>query len=386
MPKETPLVSVVIAAYRQLAYLREAVASALSQTFSDFEVIITDDSGSDEIKAYAEGVRDPRIRYQANSTPLGIARNHLAGYRMARGKYIANLNHDDKWSPTFLSRLVSRLEDNPSVNAALSEFWIINADGSVNSQRTDREVACAGRGGLPEGIYSGDKFLVRGTMPMAMAAVFRKAILSGGPVPRSVGGAYDAWLSFLAARESGTVAYFPERLTYYRTHVQSATDTRGFQNLRECLFVLRRVLKTRTSEVDRRILSKNVGIMAGNFAAFLVRQRKPKRALPYIKLSVSLLRSPKNLVALAYKLLTSALNRNPVVCLHLAAVGCFAFGAAGFGWGAEIFPVAVKDWMSRDEAERRNAGEVLQYQGKRSVSSARFALTDLPPLPLVTFS
>lgn len=298
--------SVVIAAYRQLAYLREAVASALSQTFSDFELIITDDSGSDEIKAYAEGVRDPRIRYQANSTPLGIARNHLAGYNASKGKYIANLNHDDKWHPAFLSKLVSKLEENPSVNVASCECWIIDANGNVLTERTDAMWSASRFNGLPEGVYPVDRFLIRGMLPMATSAVFRRSILNQRPFPRSVGGAYDAWLTFLASKESGTVHFLPERLTYYRTHALSASDTRGARNLRECLFVLRRVLMTRTNPADRRILSKNVGIMAGNFAVHLIKENNMKRAFLYFKLSVSLLRSPKNLIALAFKIVRSA--------------------------------------------------------------------------------
>ena len=74
---ERPLVSIAIPTYDRLQYLKEAVASALSQTYERVEVIIGDDGPTNSIRAWCETVamRDARVRYRRNARNLGLAGN-----------------------------------------------------------------------------------------------------------------------------------------------------------------------------------------------------------------------------------------------------------------------------------------------------------------------
>ena len=69
---ESPKVSVVIPLYNREKYVRSAVDSILSQTFSDFELLVIDDGSTDESIAVVQSYSDPRIRFVRNNTNLGV--------------------------------------------------------------------------------------------------------------------------------------------------------------------------------------------------------------------------------------------------------------------------------------------------------------------------
>jgi len=111
-----PKISIGLAIYNGENYMREAIDSLLSQTFSDFELIISDNASTDataEIcKAYAS--KDSRIRYHRNERNLGGAVNMNQTIRMARGEYFKLAAHDDNCAPEFLERCLDVLEREPS--------------------------------------------------------------------------------------------------------------------------------------------------------------------------------------------------------------------------------------------------------------------------------
>src|SRR5687768_6396349 len=94
--RETPAVSCVMAAHSASRDLGEAIASILSQSLRDFELIIVDDGSTDSTSAilsqYAR--QDARIRLLSQET-RGLTRSLIAGSARARGRYIARMDADD---------------------------------------------------------------------------------------------------------------------------------------------------------------------------------------------------------------------------------------------------------------------------------------------------
>jgi glycosyltransferase involved in cell wall biosynthesis len=82
---------------------------ALAQTYTNIEIVVSDNGPTEAVARLVMSVGDARVRYRHNGGNIGAMRNALAAYREARGTYVATL-HDDVWEPTFLERLVPPLE------------------------------------------------------------------------------------------------------------------------------------------------------------------------------------------------------------------------------------------------------------------------------------
>jgi glycosyltransferase involved in cell wall biosynthesis len=122
------LVTVIIPAYNQAAYIGEAIQSVLDQTYHEWELLIVDDGSTDETAAVITAFTDPRIRYihQVNKGLPG-ARNR--GIVQANGDYIAFLDADDAYHPDKLTVQVAHLDQNPIIGLSYSARTHIDQDG-----------------------------------------------------------------------------------------------------------------------------------------------------------------------------------------------------------------------------------------------------------------
>src|ERR1700755_3473362 len=91
----TPRVTVVMAVYNAAQFLREAVASVLDQTYCDFELIVVDDSSSDDSLSILETFEDPRMRIIRHQTNIGAALSRNDALVAARGEFVAIMDADD---------------------------------------------------------------------------------------------------------------------------------------------------------------------------------------------------------------------------------------------------------------------------------------------------
>lgn len=129
----TPWVSILMPVYNTAPYLREAMDSMLSQTFTDFELIVLDDCSPDHAEEILDTYDDPRIvRYRGDKN-VGLSNVLNIGVDMARGKYIARMDSDDISMPNRLQVQVDYLERHSEVDlvsvgmqlfGAKEEVWI----------------------------------------------------------------------------------------------------------------------------------------------------------------------------------------------------------------------------------------------------------------------
>jgi len=121
-----PKVSVNICCYNSKRFIKETIESVLTQTFNDFEVIIINDGSIDSTEEIIKKFGDPRIRYfyQENR---GLSTSRNKAISLAKGEYIALLDHDDLWEPEKLKLQVEFLDKNPAVG-------IISSDGHTISE------------------------------------------------------------------------------------------------------------------------------------------------------------------------------------------------------------------------------------------------------------
>jgi glycosyltransferase involved in cell wall biosynthesis len=130
---DAPRVSIGVPVYNGERYLATALDGLLAQTFTDFELIISDNASTDataEICArYA--ARDQRIRYSRSAENIGGAANWGRVFHLATGEYFMWAAHDDLQAPTYVERCVDVLDRDPSVVLCCARVRVIDADGTV---------------------------------------------------------------------------------------------------------------------------------------------------------------------------------------------------------------------------------------------------------------
>ena len=122
------LVSIVLPVYNGEKYLRESIESVISQTYTNWELIIVDDCSKDKTaeiaKEYAE--KDGRIQYYLNEKNLRLPRNLNKGFSLARGDYLTWTSDDNVFLSNAIETLVKALEDDTDAEFAFSDLDIID--------------------------------------------------------------------------------------------------------------------------------------------------------------------------------------------------------------------------------------------------------------------
>jgi len=123
-------VSVLIPAFRP-TFLGQAIASVLAQGHEDFELIVSDDSGGDELLPVVERFRDPRIRYVKTPGRTGGAENMRTLWALARHDLLKYLFDDDVMLPHALGELVDEAARSPQASFVFGRRHKIDARGRV---------------------------------------------------------------------------------------------------------------------------------------------------------------------------------------------------------------------------------------------------------------
>jgi glycosyltransferase involved in cell wall biosynthesis len=130
-----PRVSIGMPVYNREKYVGASIEAHLVQTYTDFELVITDNAstdGSEEIcRAYA--AKDSRVKYYRNPRNLGASGNYRRCFELSTGEYFRWTPSDDLVSPNLLERAVDVLDHDPSVFVAYPRTKLIDADGNVTA-------------------------------------------------------------------------------------------------------------------------------------------------------------------------------------------------------------------------------------------------------------
>lgn len=164
-------VSICIPTYNQVEHLQKCIESVLMQDYKDFEIIISDDSNTDNVKRYIDTLAIPNIRYFRNSPALGTPFNWNHAMSKAVGDYIKVLHHDDFFTQVnSLSLYVKGLDENPASDFVFSstEVWHINTGFKRITTCSDQEL---------EGLKKDPEILFFSNLIGAPSAtIFRKSL------------------------------------------------------------------------------------------------------------------------------------------------------------------------------------------------------------------
>jgi glycosyltransferase involved in cell wall biosynthesis len=132
------MVTVVIPTFNRPELLTRAIHSVLSQTFSDFEVVVVMDGLDPATKDAIEQIHDPRIRFLELTVKVGGSEARNLGVRSANGEWIALLDDDDEWLPNKLERQVAPTLSGQNDGMLVTSRYICHSSDSADVVRPRR--------------------------------------------------------------------------------------------------------------------------------------------------------------------------------------------------------------------------------------------------------
>lgn len=205
-----PKVSVLMPIYKtKEEYLREAIESILSQTFTDFEFLILDDCPEDDRESVVKSYKDKRIKYVKNEKNLGITPSRNKLIDMSKGEYLAVFDHDDISLPTRFEKQVQYLDKHEDVGVVSSNVKSL-IRGRVSTNPIDD--------------FSIKMALIRTCAMTHPASMIRKSVLINNNIRYeerfSPAEDYALWCRLIPFTNFYNI---PEVLFHYRDHAENTS-------------------------------------------------------------------------------------------------------------------------------------------------------------------
>src|SRR5262245_5679739 len=327
MPKKIvagrPAVSVIIPAYRASADIAVALDSVFAQTFAHLETIVVNDGSPDttELEKALEPYRQ-RIHYivQPNGG-AGAARN--AGIRAAKGRFLAFLDADDRWTPDFLERQLVFLDANPTYDLVYSDA-LLSGESPLAGRRFMDTAPSDGRVTLLSLVQQ------RCNIVLSTVVVRRAVLMKAGLFDETLrrGQDFELWLRL--AWSGASLSY--QRIVLAERRIRAdglSGDT--IAEIERALNVLDRFGRTRVLDREVRtalrirmmalvdqleIEQGKRRIIEGNFAAARYHLRAARERPFKLRMVLLALKVAPRAVRAAYLRLRPAVSRLPLVTLR----------------------------------------------------------------------
>jgi glycosyltransferase involved in cell wall biosynthesis len=207
----TPLLSVVIPSFNYARFLGDCLSSIFGQVDAPpFEIVLVDDGSTDETPEVLELYADPRLRVIRHGQNRGHVATINEALPLARGKFIARLDPDDRYRPHFLATVCRILESHPDVGFLYGRAALIDDRGLETGSITAAP---------HEGDFHGSEFirlLERNFICAPASAGRREAWTEHLPVPDGLA-FHDWYFSLLIARRY-PFYFVDDVIADYRVH------------------------------------------------------------------------------------------------------------------------------------------------------------------------
>lgn len=124
-------VSVCIPTYNAGRFIGQTLRSVSDSEYRNIEIIVSDDASTDDTARIVESFQDRRLRFCPHGRNEGFVRNWNRAVTQATGEYVSLLNHDDLYSPFWLTLAVHHLKKNPHVGWVATAHRVIDATGKT---------------------------------------------------------------------------------------------------------------------------------------------------------------------------------------------------------------------------------------------------------------
>ena len=229
-----PRISVMMNVYNGAAFVRDALDSLRAQTFGDWELVFWDNASSDGTAGIAAEFDDARMRYFRAEQTIAPAHAREHAIRVARGEWLAFLDHDDIWLPDKLARQLEVAESDREAAIVYGRAVSFSDSGDEHDFDHRREFGLLLEGDLFQRLVTDSCFI-----QMSSVMLRRSAVLAVGGIPDWIRVISDYYLYLELARR------FPVRAVQgvvcrYRKHPGSLTHTAARAMHSEVLLLLDR--------------------------------------------------------------------------------------------------------------------------------------------------
>ena len=251
-------VSIIIPTYNRIGYFKEALESALNQTYADIEIIVCDNASTDDTHVFMTSQADKRIKYIRHEKPVSYIDNFNSWLNTSTGDFVCYLTDDDKFEPAFVEKCVEPLVNDESILLVKTGSFIMN----------EKSVIVGDYLPYKHSTTSGMQFILDRINPrysefsMLCGYMFRKSdfikvdgvLVPGEPASHAA----DDYLWFRMALLGGNVKYINEKLWHYRAHssnmavVHSLSDFKIFSNTFTAKVIA--LFDKHAGEIDKNIL------------------------------------------------------------------------------------------------------------------------------------
>lgn len=225
----TPLVSVVVASYNYQDLIKEAIDSILCQTYTNFEVIVVDDGSKDNsvsvIKEYVSQHHNVKLFTHPNNENRGLPATVQLGIEQSHGDYIAFLESDDLWMPTYLEKKMQIIKQHPDVKI-ISNGILLFGNEQVIEEKKDYFDTINSK--LKEGrnVISLDEYQYLNPIPTFSCVMFSADELHQVNFKATVPAWLDIWI-YRQVLSHNELYHIPEKLTKWRMHATSYNNKKN---------------------------------------------------------------------------------------------------------------------------------------------------------------
>ena len=249
------LVSVIMPTFNAGKYLADSIESVLAQTYTNLELLITDDCSNDDtrsiLKQFAQQDKRVKVKYLRENYGPGIARNR--SIERAKGRYIAFCDCDDRWMPDKLERQIAHMRKHDCALCS-SSYFICDADNQLT------------------GVFLSPRYITLGMLKRdnkigCLTAIYDIKRLGHKYYMPAIRKRQD-WALFLNILKDCQICYcITEPLAYYRSHQDSVSSKKfslikynvnvyetvfGYTRLRAYIYFLFIFLPTYCAKVIKR--------------------------------------------------------------------------------------------------------------------------------------
>lgn len=204
-----PLVTVLMPVYNTAKYLKEAIDSILTQTYTSFEFVIIDDASTDASVSIVQSYKDSRIKLFVKPQNTGYTTSLNMGLEVAKGKYIARMDGDDISTIDRLEKQVAFLEQQTDIAVCGSWYEYIGGKKIIELPSTHDEIKVA--------LLT---YCAMGHPTVMLRNSFFKENQLKYNIENEPAEDYDLWARISSV---GRLANIPEVLLHYRIHANQVS-------------------------------------------------------------------------------------------------------------------------------------------------------------------